>query len=98
MPEEETGEDPETETERDHAAATEADAVKEVSGDTYARVGQPFYLCQFCRRKTYHPKDIENHYCPCCGSEDLPKNCGHMVGRSFVEDLDVDSDVGSYEV
>jgi len=37
-----------------------------------------FYLCPLCRRKTYHPKDVEHSYCPCCGSADLPKNCEHV--------------------
>jgi hypothetical protein len=37
------------------------------------------YICPLCGRMSYHPKDVENRYCSCCGSADglLPKDCQH---------------------
>lgn len=37
------------------------------------------YRCERCQRTMYHPDDVANRYCPCCGSADglLPKDCEH---------------------
>jgi hypothetical protein len=44
--------------------------------DWYDKVG---YRCVRCQRITYHPDDVRQRYCPCCGSADglLPKDCEH---------------------
>jgi hypothetical protein len=40
-------------------------------------LGQPSYTCPLCHRTTYLEGDIEHEYCPCCGSDLLPKTCEH---------------------
>lgn len=46
--------------------------------------GRPSRTCGWCRRVSYHPDDVVNGFCPCCGSADetLPKDCEHRRAGS----------------
>lgn len=38
--------------------------------------------CPHCGRTSYHPDDVANAYCPCCGDDEaLPKWCAHRPRR-----------------
>jgi hypothetical protein len=46
------------------------------------------FECPACRGFSYHPDDVLNHYCTCCGGPGLPKCCEHDPTGLVAEDVD----------
>lgn len=51
-----------------------------------APANPPSFVCPLCGGRTFRPADVENRYCPCCGSPPLlPKRCPHQPPQASAQ-------------